>query len=235
MKKTNIKKTLSNKIKGICNGSSIRGITLISLVVTIVVFIILAVVIIKLSLGNNGIFNSVKIAKEKYQNAELAEQVMINEINITAFRDLENNSDLISRIQKLEDDNLNLSREISTLKESILNINTELEALSDNRKIKITTLWSGSATNGNTVILSQSYKNFDILYFYFSYRINDCYCIFPSLTSTIETYSNYGRGILYTTYDAEYLTLKFNSETSIKLTSAGGNNNLLRIVGVKFE
>ena len=46
------------------------GITLIALVITIVVLIILATVAIQLSLGNNGIFNRAKTAKEQYQNAQ---------------------------------------------------------------------------------------------------------------------------------------------------------------------
>ena len=47
-----------------------RGITLIALVITIVVMLILAVVTINLTLGNNGIFQRAKTAKEQYQNAE---------------------------------------------------------------------------------------------------------------------------------------------------------------------
>ena len=62
-----------------------RGITLIALVITIVVLIILAAVIINLSLGDNGIFNRVKTAKEQYQNAESYEQIetakLTNEID----------------------------------------------------------------------------------------------------------------------------------------------------------
>ena len=42
MKKTKFKKYLSNRIKEIGSGSTIRGITLISLVLTIVILIILA-------------------------------------------------------------------------------------------------------------------------------------------------------------------------------------------------
>ena len=50
MKKTNIKKDLANKIKEIGSGSTIRGITLISLVITIVILIILAGVLINVTL-----------------------------------------------------------------------------------------------------------------------------------------------------------------------------------------
>ena len=53
------------------------GITLIALVITIVILIILAAVIINLSLGNNGIFNRAKSAKEQYQNATQYEETEI--------------------------------------------------------------------------------------------------------------------------------------------------------------
>lgn len=47
-----------------------KGITLVALVITIVVLIILAAVAINLSLGNNGIFNRAKTAKEQYSNEQ---------------------------------------------------------------------------------------------------------------------------------------------------------------------
>lgn len=56
-----------------------KGITLITLVITIIVLIILAGVAINLSLGNNGLFNKSKQAKENYKQAEANEQAAINE------------------------------------------------------------------------------------------------------------------------------------------------------------
>ena len=49
------------------------------MVITIVVLIILAAVIINLSLGNNGIFNRVKQAKQEYLNAQDYEKEQIEE------------------------------------------------------------------------------------------------------------------------------------------------------------
>lgn len=61
------------------------GITLIALVITIVVLIILAGVIISITLGNGGIIDRAKTAKEQYQNATEQEQTdvakMTNEID----------------------------------------------------------------------------------------------------------------------------------------------------------
>ena len=58
-----------------------KAITLIALVITIVILIILAGVTISLSLGNNGLFNRAKIARQEYLNAQELEQEKINELN----------------------------------------------------------------------------------------------------------------------------------------------------------
>lgn len=58
-----------------------KGITLIALIITIIVLIILAGVIITLVLGNNGIFNRAKQAKEEYEIAAEKEKSQINEVN----------------------------------------------------------------------------------------------------------------------------------------------------------
>ncbi len=56
------------------------GITLISLVITIVLLIILAGIGINLALGENGLFNKAKYAKEKYLNAQVEEEKALNEL-----------------------------------------------------------------------------------------------------------------------------------------------------------
>ncbi len=57
-----------------------KGITLISLVITIIILIILAGISINLVLGENGLFNRAKQAKEEYINAQIAEQEGINNL-----------------------------------------------------------------------------------------------------------------------------------------------------------
>lgn len=63
-----------NKIK------STKGITLISLVITIIILIILAGVAVNLSLGENGIFRRAKDARDKYLAATEDEQKALNEL-----------------------------------------------------------------------------------------------------------------------------------------------------------
>ena len=64
-------------MKNILNRKVNSGITLIALVITIVVLIILATVILNITVGEQGLINRAKIAKESYQNAEDFEQLEI--------------------------------------------------------------------------------------------------------------------------------------------------------------
>ena len=54
-----------------------EGITLVALVVTIIILLILAGVTINMVLGQNGLIQKSKIAKEKYENAALDEQAQL--------------------------------------------------------------------------------------------------------------------------------------------------------------
>ena len=78
MKKTKFKKNLSRTIKKIDNGSKIRGITLISLVITIVILVILAGVTI-VQLNNNGLLKNAKLAREKYTNSQKEENFVLDD------------------------------------------------------------------------------------------------------------------------------------------------------------
>lgn len=51
-----------------------KGITLISLVVTIIILLILAGVALKLTLGENGIFNRAQDSTERYEIAQILEK-----------------------------------------------------------------------------------------------------------------------------------------------------------------
>ena len=71
------------------NIKSNKAITLIALVITIVVLIILAGVLINISLGNNGLFNKAKTAKEMYVNSQNYEETEIAKMtnNIDSYVD----------------------------------------------------------------------------------------------------------------------------------------------------
>ena len=78
MKKTKIKKDLFNRIKEIGSENKVRGITLISLVITIIILLILAGITIA-TLTNSGLFEKSKTAKEVSQNAQDDEDMKISE------------------------------------------------------------------------------------------------------------------------------------------------------------
>ena len=59
-----------------------KAITLIALVITIVILIILAGVAVNLSLGENGIFNRAKTAREQYKMAEVKEKIELAIVDI---------------------------------------------------------------------------------------------------------------------------------------------------------
>ena len=61
---------------------NIKGITLIALVITIVILIILAGVAISLTIGENGIFNKAKYAKEEYKLAQAREELELEIIDV---------------------------------------------------------------------------------------------------------------------------------------------------------
>ena len=74
------RKIKNSGIKIELNKNSTKAITLISLVITIILLIILAGVGINLALGENGLFNKAKYAKEKYLNASVEEEKALNEL-----------------------------------------------------------------------------------------------------------------------------------------------------------
>ena len=69
-----------NKEKNKIMQRNTKGITLIALVVTVIVLIILAGVSISLVLGENGIVNKAKKAKENTELAKTEEETMLNEL-----------------------------------------------------------------------------------------------------------------------------------------------------------
>ena len=69
------------KIKRTIIKKQVKGITLVSLVVTIIVLLILAGVAINLSLGEDGIFKRTQESAKNYQNASLNEKIEIDKVS----------------------------------------------------------------------------------------------------------------------------------------------------------
>ena len=83
MKKTKIKKDLFNRIKEIGSENKVRGITLISLVITIIVLLILAGITIAQLTGN--LINNANTSKDKSEYATSKEKIGINLYEIMVY------------------------------------------------------------------------------------------------------------------------------------------------------
>lgn len=70
-----------------------KGITLVALIITIILMLILSGVVISLTIGENGLFNTAKYAAKKWQNAEKEEISELDKLNkltygITSFESM---------------------------------------------------------------------------------------------------------------------------------------------------
>lgn len=91
-----------------------KGITLISLVITIVVLLILSAVVISINLGEKGIINRAKRGETKYNEAQLKEELEIQISSLimdfkiqgkaTSINDIANNLDQIGEVLEVNDD-----------------------------------------------------------------------------------------------------------------------------------
>ena len=100
-----MKKLLNTLIKKDGEGNvtiSKSGITLISLVITIIILIILAGVTINLTIGENGILNKAKYAKQEYLNSQEAEQEKINELYSEMMIATNNSSQITVNVEDLK-------------------------------------------------------------------------------------------------------------------------------------
>jgi len=89
MKKSNAK--LNNRNVGDAAHGDPKGITLISLVITIIVLIILAGVAINLSIGDNGLFRKAQQATQEYANEQAKEQTEIAKVSNEIDKNIDGN------------------------------------------------------------------------------------------------------------------------------------------------
>ena len=129
---------LSKKIK------TNNGITLVALVITIIILLILATISIQ-ALTNTGLFGKAQEAKEKSQNAELNQQIKLNEFeNIINSYAETNNNEQIKFISKIK-----MEKESVTLNEGdTLNLVVEILPEDANNK---DIAWSSSNSDVATI------------------------------------------------------------------------------------
>ena len=86
-------------MKNIIKHNKTAGITLIALVITIIVLLILAGITVA-QLSNNGLFESTKLAKEKYKNSSKKEDIDISQYSNSIESYINGNRDF--KIEKVE-------------------------------------------------------------------------------------------------------------------------------------
>ncbi len=133
-----------------------KGITLVSLVITIIVLIILAGISLNLTLGKNGLFTMAKRAKENIELAQIQEDTMLNEL----YSQVENNdiSEKNTVIEGLEKNIQDLKNKLNTLENNIAEMNNKLPTFYDvNIHQNITSTIERSKTNLSVTIPANSY------------------------------------------------------------------------------
>jgi len=175
-----------------------RGITLISLVITIIVLIILASVAIYLSLGNNGMFTRAKEAKEVTNKQEATEKInlKITTAQMNKYAEKQKMPTLQELADVLYEDNeieyVALESKVAD-KEKIeigdstsiytklnkypyeFEINSKLQLASingikiaNNKTTNETILWEGKTENGSEIELKDDLNKYNFIEIYFS-------------------------------------------------------------------
>lgn len=198
-----------------------KGITLVALVVTVIILLILAGISIA-SLTGNGLFEKAKLAKEKQENSQQLESVILN--------DYENsiNSSIVS--------NRDYETEINKLKE-------EIAVLKQKNAITISNLFSGSVGKGSTNnILSEDFRNYKFLLIYAQWTYGEvgCQSLLINTDKIFVSESYKTDGTPYSSFniiwDASYaITIYFNSYTEFSITDSSSYKDLIvtDIYGIK--
>ena len=130
-----------------------KGVTMLALVVTIIVLLILAAITLNLAVGENGIIERAKLARDKVKNASIAEDEEINKV-IEEINSSKNESgsgeggtcpdvsELEETIKRLQETIANLEQQLENerlnkeeLEKQIAEMNKQIEEL--NRQIEV--------------------------------------------------------------------------------------------------
>ena len=126
------------------------GITLIALIITIILLLILAGVTINLFLGENGIINKTRYAKDKYEEEQEKEQNELEKLYSSMLIATNDNSQItisVEDLNKIIDEKVdNIIEE--RMREGIVGINSNCLLMnSSNSSLNTGTLWLNSFSN----------------------------------------------------------------------------------------
>ena len=107
-----------------------QGVTMLSLVVTIVVLLILSGITIKFALNDNGVIKQSKLASEKYKNSTIQEQIALNDaINIMRSSSSSSGSSSESDSDDGDENTEELVKQIEDLQNQIKELNDQINNL----------------------------------------------------------------------------------------------------------
>lgn len=154
--------------KNNCRGEqcSSAGITLISLVVTIIILLILAGITLKFAFGENGIINKAKLAVDKYKQSQKNEIEMLSELNMNITLDninSEPNSAVLSELEGLRQELNNLQNQVNNMKINSSNVIADRDSW---RTFETMDTASGTATTGYTGVHIRPIIYFDNIKIY---------------------------------------------------------------------
>ena len=120
-----------------------KGITLIALVITIVILIILATVTLNVVIGENGLIEKTKYAKDLYANSAVAEEQGINDL-IAQMDNINKEQIYKEEIEKYRTAKINLNNVIALIETAKQVSAVEVEMA---QKIRIITVQMANGTN----------------------------------------------------------------------------------------
>lgn len=227
------------------------GITLISLVITIVILIILAGVGINLAIGNNGIFNKAKYSKEIYMNEQETEKKEINELSIEiedevesgiiSFKEVKNYKMLYDGSAKTQEE-----REATSITNGWVDVTANCTSQYGSGSEKVTKKENAinleSNNNGSIPVIAIN-KNIGDLDFYkvyikctgscntndyTGYSVSLCYLSMDPNKNTFSIYGNNDNRIDINNYGVFYSGTSY--ENKILSTYKPGNKNVYLLV-----
>ena len=107
-----------------------QGVTMLSLVVTIVILLILSGITIKFALNDNGVIKQSKLASEKYKNSTIQEQAALNEVakQMSTVSSSSGTSGESGESGSSENTN-ELKQQIETLQDQVDKLNNQIDDL----------------------------------------------------------------------------------------------------------
>ena len=131
------------------------GITIISLVVTIIILIILAGVSLNLTLGQNGIITKAKQAKENIELAKVEEETRLNELYNELEKEGDSSGISYDAIAKIKD----LENKLSNLQNEFNNLQNEYNTFKTTIAEAITEMGVATAENADASTMSNNIRS----------------------------------------------------------------------------